>query len=56
MKASQTRFGFTYGWCAYCPNFTYHDLVHSSCADCRDRWRRYPQTLPDEWRRNGWAA
>jgi hypothetical protein len=44
---------FAYGWCAYCPNFTYHDLDRGpdgkqpgACADCVARWREFPRACP----------
>jgi hypothetical protein len=36
----------SYGQCAYCPNYTYHDLTDGACADCLAHWGRYPQTCP----------
>ena len=37
---------FTYGWCDYCPFFTYHDLTNGACGDRLARWREFPQTAP----------
>jgi hypothetical protein len=42
---------FPYGWCGYCPNFTYSDLWHGACGDCRWRWGHYPDTMPAALRR-----
>jgi hypothetical protein len=40
-----------YGWCGYCPNFTYRDLWHGACGECRWRWGHYPDTMPTTLRR-----
>lgn len=37
---------FTYGWCQFCPFFTYHDLRHGACGDCWARWAEFPDTMP----------
>jgi hypothetical protein len=40
-----------YGWCGYCPAFTYHDLTGGpsgtgACGDCVARWRQFPAAAP----------
>ena len=49
-----------YGWCAYCPAYTYRDLnrgpdgsLPGACADCVARWREFPQTCPPNRREAG---
>jgi hypothetical protein len=39
-----TRFG--YGWCEFCPEYTYHDLWRGACGECRWRWGHFPETMP----------
>jgi hypothetical protein len=40
-----------YGWCEFCPGFTYHDLWHGACGDCRWRWGHCPETMPAQLQR-----
>lgn len=35
-----------YGWCEFCPAFTYSDLWRGACGECRWRWQHYPETMP----------
>jgi hypothetical protein len=40
-----------YGWCGYCPAFTYHDLRYGACAECWYRWGKFPATMPADIKR-----
>jgi hypothetical protein len=46
MSETEGRQPRPYGWCGYCPGFTYRDLWHGACGDCRWRWGHYPDTMP----------
>lgn len=35
-----------YGWCDYCPAFTYHDLDDGACPECVNRWAECPSAMP----------
>lgn len=44
--ANSEAYRVPYGWCGFCGAYTYSDLWHGACPDCRWRWGHYPQTTP----------